>query len=340
MRYMRYTPFYKDGKQVKEYTIKNEYMKLSVINFGAAITRLVLNNGKDVVLGFQDYSDYFLNDGNLGVVVVPNGNRIARSELQLDGKTVFLEVNNHMNNLHSHSKRAGQKQFWNVTMDENQIVLTTTLSTDVDYFPGNREYRVLYRLDGPNLVIEYECLSDAKTIFNPTQHTYFNLDGQQSSSVLNHQLQIKASTYTQTDAQLIPTGQLVDVTNTAFDFREPRIIGQHIKDDEVALRYGNGYDHNFCFDDYDGTLKEVGYLKNEDTLMRIYTDMPGMQVYTGNFLANQLGKNGAYYQPYQAVALETQYYPDCIHHPDFPSSVLEANTVGKHTTIYRFEVID
>ncbi len=339
MRYMRFTGIYKDEQQVLEYTIKNQYMKLSVLNFGAAITELVLNNGKDVVLGFKNIEDYFTNVGNLGIAVIPNGNRIARSEFVLDGKTVYLQVNNNFNNLHSHSKRAGQKQFWNVEMKENELTLTRTQTEALDYFPGNRDYKIVYRLNENRLEIEYSCVSDAKTVFNPTQHTYFNLNGHSSGTILTHKLQLNASAYTETNKQLIPTGVLTSVEDTPMDFRTPTEIGKKIYSDYEPLKNGSGYDHNYCLDNYDGTLKEIGSLQGNDTLMRIYTDMPGIQVYTGNHLGPQLGKHGKNYQSREGVALETQFYPDNVNHDNFQSSILEANTPKTYTTVYSFEVI-
>lgn len=337
MKFKRFTGVYLNDRQVLEYTIKNEYIRLSVLNFGCAITELIFN-GKDVVLGFDNLADYFKNVGNLGIAVIPNGNRIKRSEFNLDGKKVYLEVNNNFNNLHSHSKRAGQKQFWDVELKENEIVLTRSQSEALDYFPGNREYSVTYRLVGASLEIEYSCISDKKTVFNPTQHTYFNLNGHDSGTILTHKLQLDASHYTATDRVLIPTGELTSVEDTPMDFRNPIEIGKKIYSDYEPLKFGGGYDHNFCLDNYDGTLKKIGSLEGNEIVMNILTDMPGIQVYTGNNLGVQVGKGKHRYQPREGVALETQYYPDNLNHDNFPSSIMEADERVTYKTVYSFEV--
>ena len=206
-------------------------------------------------------------------------------------------------------------------------------------FPGKLDFNVTYSLTKDNeLKLYYEAVSDKDTIINPTNHTYFNLDGQESDSILDQEVQIFADTFTWADNKSIPTGEIVDVTDTPMDFREFHAIGERIEADYGALKFGAGYDHNYCVNDTDAmkTVAKMRSLKS-GIIMEVSTDLPGMQLYVGNFIkGNQIGKDGKVYQRRSGACFETQYYPDAINHDNFKQPVFKAGEVLKTTTVYKF----
>ncbi|MBQ4252124.1 MAG: galactose mutarotase, partial [Erysipelotrichaceae bacterium] len=232
------------------------------------------------------------------------------------------------------------KKIMDVEMREDEIVFRCCFADMEAGLPGNRLFSVSYRLDDDNrLIITYEMTSDKDTIFNPTQHSYFNMAGHDSGSILNQQLQLNADYFTPVDETLIPSGELRAVEGTPFDFRQIKPIGRDMDLSDQQLGFGKGYDHNFVINDYDGTLRYFGLLKDPASgrQMRCYTTQPGVQVYTANYLERKDGKEGIQYQPNDGVCLETQFFPDSVNHPNFPQALLKAGETICYQTVYAFE---
>lgn len=319
-----------------EYSIKDKDLQINVLNYGATITKIIYK-GIDVALGYENLEDYFDNAASLGMSVMTNANRIADGEAVIDGKKYKLQKNDGKNNLHTHTVNSCQKKIYAISCENNKLICDIEMSDLQDGFPGNRKYRIIYELNNNRLIITYSCISDKKTIFNPTQHTYFNLHGHNKGTIVDHYLKINADRYTPTDDELIPTGKIESVISTPMDFRDYKLIGKDINDNFPALIYGKGYDNNWCLNGYDSTLKYCASLKADNILMNIYTTQPGLQVYTGNYLNGEIGKGNYAYGKNSGIALETQFYPDCCHHDNFIKSEIEANTTVIYKTIYEFE---
>lgn len=334
-----------DQKEISSYTITNQSgMKAVLLDIGAVIESLVVpdqnGNPVDVVLGFGDPSLYIENDGSLGAVVGRHANRIANATYTLNGKTYQLAVNNGPNNLHS-NPNSYYKRLWAAKTGENWVSFSLESPDGDQGYPGNFTITVTYTLSDENgLSIKYEMESDQDTLANLTNHSYFNLDGHDSGDVLSQKVWIDADAYTPSDATLIPTGEYRDVTGTPFDFRTEKTIGQDIHADDEQLKNGGGYDHNFVLKT-DGEFKKVASMAAAKTgiVMDVYTDMPGMQLYTANGTTIDYGKNGSSYKPFCGACFETQFFPDSIHHENFRSCVLKANTKFTTVTEYRFYTV-
>lgn len=340
----------KNNETVESYTLKNANgMEAEVITFGAILRALKVSdkNGAfiDVVHGFDEVCYYEdMNDTYYGATIGRCGNRIGKAKFTLNGVEYKLDVNDGNNNLHG-GFNGYERRIFEVTevVDGDEPAVTFHLaSPDMDQgFPGNLDFNVTYALTKDNeLKLTYNCVADKDTIINPTNHTYFNLDGQESDSILNQEVQIFADEFTWADAESIPTGELVDVTGTPMDFREFHEIGERIDDDYEALKFGAGYDHNYCVNETDGE-KLVAKMRSKKSgiLMEVLTDLPGMQLYVGNFIkGNQTGKDGKVYQRRSGACFETQYYPDAINHDNFKQPVFKAGEVLRTTTVYKFSI--
>jgi aldose 1-epimerase len=332
------------GEDIVLYTIENSMgMKASVMNYGAILVNLSVpdqaGDAADVVLGFDKPEDYFGNPSFFGAVIGPNGNRIKDASFEIDGVTYQLDVNDGKNNLHSHIDLGYHKRLWEGKVLPDGVAFTLQDTDGSMGFPGNKSFKVVYTLDEENaLTLTYDASSDTKTIINPTNHTYFNLDGHQSGKIVGHKLQLAASRYTEVSEGAIPTGKLPPVAGTPMDFTTPKEIGLEIDADMEQLKLVQGYDHNWVIDDYDGTLRKIGTLEGStgSRKMEIYTDLPGVQFYAGNCIAPQSGKDGAAYDVRSGLCLETQFFPDSIHQPAFPSSVFGAGKEYHSKTIYKF----
>ncbi|MGI6510603.1 MAG: aldose epimerase family protein [Erysipelotrichaceae bacterium] len=334
---MKSIGFTNNNEEIFEYVIENQDLQVTVLNYGATITKIIYK-GVDVALGYENIEDYFDNGAAFGMTVMPNCNRIKNAEITIDDKTYQLEVNDKTNNLHSHTSNSCQKKIYEVKkVADNKLICKVQLQHLEDNFPGNRDYEIIYTIENNSLKQSFSCISDTKTIFNPTQHTYFNLDGHDQKNILNHQLKIKANFYTPTDKDLIPTGEILAVDNTAVDFKEFKAIGRDIRADYKPVIYGKGYDLNFVVDGYNGKLQEVAYLTNGKILLTVESDQPGIQIYTGNYLENQLGKGNYIYQENGGVAMETQFFPDNNHNSHFFSTILNADEKKTYNVVYRFK---
>ena len=296
---------------------------------------------KDVVLGFDDPSDYKVNTAYLGAIVGRYANRIAAGSFCLSEKPYRLAVNNGPNHLHGGNKGFDQKLWDVLDHSKTRVVMSCYSPHGEEGYPGNLEIQVTYSIDDENtLAIDYQAITDATTHINLTNHSYFNLAGHDAGSVLDHVLELNADHFTPIDQHSIPTGEIRPVANTPFDFKTPQSLGKRINSNNEQLALASGYDHNFVINEYDGTLTLAATVEepSSGTTMTVYTTEPGFQLYTGNFLDGLSGKCGAIYAPRSALCIETQHFPDSPNEPDFPSTVLEAGETFRSRTEYRFGV--
>ncbi len=336
---------YPDGREITLYTISNSKgMQVSVTNIGAALVKIICSDRDgqraDVVLGFDRGEDYLKNPSFFGAVIGPNANRTGGASFELDGKVWQLDVNDGPNNLHSHKERGWHKRLWETTISDSSVTFSLEDTDGNLGFPGNRKASVTYSLDEDNaLKLHYHGISDRRTILNLTNHCYFNLDGHDSGSIEGHELQLTASRYTPADPGSIPTGEIAAVEGTPMDFRCLKKVGEGIGADFQQLKFAGGYDHNWVIDGWDGTLRHFATLKaGSGRVMKCYTTLPGVQFYAGNFIDDQTGKNGASYGFRSGMCLETQYFPDAVHKPEFPGAVFGDGTEYDSVTIYQFGI--
>lgn len=335
------------GREAALYTIANSRgMRAEITDYGASLVSLFVPDKSgapvDVVLGYEDAASYENGRGYLGATIGRNGNRIANACLEIDGVSYPLEANDSENNLHSGSKGTSAR-FWELqSCEDNRIVLTIEDADLEQGYPGNAKMTVTYEVTEDNgLAIRYEASADKKTVFNLTNHSYFNLSGQETGDILDCTLMIKASHYTPVkDKKAIPTGEIASVEGTPFDFREAKPIGRDIRADHIQLTYGNGYDHNFALDRAGDGLESVATVYSPKTgiQMEVITDCVGMQLYTANGVGGQKGKGGVVYQRNAALCLETQFFPNAVNEPNFASPLIDAGTTYRSETVYRFSV--
>lgn len=334
----------KDGIETWIYTLKNKNgIKAEVTNYGANLVNIFVpdREGKtaDIVLGFDTVTGYEDNPNFFGALIAPNANRIAKASFTLNGAFYQLKKNNGQNNLHSDEESGSHKRIWKVEEGEKEVCFSLTYKDGELGFPGEKEFLVRYSLNEENeLKISYEAYSDRETIINPTNHSYFNLKGHNRGTIEDHRITLFASKYTPADQESIPYGTIVSVEGTPMDLRKEEVIGDKIDSDFEQLRFAGGYDHNWVTDDYHSSLRKIAIVKapNEERIMEVYTDLPGVQFYAGNFIDDQEGKGGARYKKRSGLCLETQFYPDSIHKKEFPSAVFGPDRPYKSTTIYKF----
>lgn len=334
----------KDGKAVKLYSIKNKNGVIAEItDFGAILVNLLVPDasGKpaDIVLGYDSVEGYYENDCFFGATIGPSANRIANAAFMIDDVKYQLAVNDGNNNLHSDSQKGYHKCLWNAIPADDSVIFTLEDTDNNMGFPGNKKIKVTYTLTSANEVkIEYCVDSDKKTLINMTNHTYFNLAGHDSGDILKHNMQIMASHYTPVVAGSIPTGEIASVAGTPFDFLKATKVGEHIDDDNEQLRLGQGYDHNWVIDNYNGKLQKIAEVSEEITgrSMQVLSDLPGVQFYAGNCITPQSGKKGASYGKRSGLCLETQAFPNSVNEPEFPDVIYGPDRTYKATTIYRF----
>lgn len=334
-----------DGRQVDAYTLTNgKGMTAKVITYGAILTELLVpdRSGKtvDVVLGFNTLSPYLADHPYFGATVGRVANRIAKGKFTLNGKEYSLAVNNGPNHLHGGLK-GFDKQLWKArplaSSDGPAVEFTYTSPDGEEGYPGALAVKVVYTLtNSKELKIDYTATTDKPTPVNLTNHSYFNLAGEGSGKILDHELMLAADRYTPTDATLIPTGQLAPVKGTPLDFTQPTPIGARIKQIEADPQ---GYDHNFVINGGGRSLTLAARVRDPKggRVMEVLTTEPGVQLYTGNFLDGMLkGKKGAAYLQHDAFCLETQHFPDSVNKPAFPTTILQPGQTFRSTTVYRF----
>ncbi len=338
-----------DGKQVKLFTLKNQKgMEITVTNYGARIVSWLApdKDGKmeDVVLGYDSIDGYLRDKGSyFGAAIGRYGNRIAKGEFMLGDIQYKLAQNNGVNSLHGGIKGFSSK-VWEVVPKGNNELHFTLVSPDMDEgFPGELSVAMTYRLTDDNeLIIQYEAKCDKPTVINLTNHSYFNLHGAGNGTILDHQLTLNADFFTPIDSTLIPTGDLAPVENTPFDFRKPTLIGSRIDSKDQQIRFGLGYDINYVLkktEDQNVSLAASVFEPQSGRVLEVYTDQPGIQFYSGNFLNGKFpGKKGKTYGYRSAFCLETQHFPNSPNQPKFPSVVLGPDQVYSHTCIYKFLV--
>ena len=333
------------GREVTLYTLENQSgMKAEVTDLGAILVNLYVPDKaghlEDVVLGFDSAESYLKNGSFFGATIGPSANRIGGAKFEIDGVAYAVDVNDGPNNLHSHMEQGYHKQLWEAQVGEDNVCFTIHDTDGNMGFPGNKVLQVTYTLDDKNgLTLHYHGTSDRKTILNPTNHTYFNLNGHKAGSIEGHQLQLMASCYTPVAEGAIPTGEIAAVAGTVMDFTQPKTVGKEIRDSFEQLLLTQGYDHNWVVDGWDGQLRLIAVLTAPESGRRMltYSTLPGVQFYAGNCITPEPGKDGAYYEKRSGLCLETQYYPDSIHQPQFPSCVFGKGREYDSTTVYRFE---
>lgn len=337
-----------DGREVHEYTLVNRNgVTARILTYGAVVRSLVVpdRGGKmeDVVLGYDSLQDYVNDKSYFGAVVGRYGNRIAGGRFQLDGKEYELAVNDGENHLHG-GKIGFNKVLWEAEPlsqgPEPSLRLRYVSPDGEEGYPGTVTLTVTYTLTNQNeLRVDYEGVTDEPTVLNPTQHSYFNLSGSFTRTILDHVLTIEADSFTPVGRGLIPTGQLMNVTGTPLDFRTPTPIGARIDEPFEQLVLGGGYDHNWVLRGSAGQVRKAAelYEPSSGRRLTVYTDQPGIQFYSGNFLdGSAKGKGGIAYGRRTGLCLETQTFPDSPNKPQFPSPTLRPGQVYRQTTIYRF----
>jgi aldose 1-epimerase len=345
-----------EDKPVHLYTLSNgRQMSVEISNYGGIVRSILVPDSAgrvdNVALGFSTLADYVENSTNpapggsgstyFGATIGRYANRIADGKFTLDGRTYKLPKNNAPNTLHS-GPDAFNTRVWDASTEKGQdyvgLKLTYTDPDGYNGFPGTVETEVTYKLTRDNeLRIDYRATTEEPTVINLTNHTYFNLAGEGSGDVYDQVLKINANAYTPTDDTMIPTGEIAPVEGTPFDFRTMKPIGRDIRDDDEQLVLAHGYDHNWVLDGSGMRLISVAGDPESGRVLLTYTDQPGVQFYTGNFLVGDLvGTSGNTYRQSDGFTLETQHFPDSPNQPDFPSTVLKPGEEFTSTTIYGF----
>ncbi len=341
----------KHGNKISLFYLKNKNgASAAITNYGGRLVSLLVpDNNKnpiDIILGFNCIDDYFNPDeAYFGATIGRYANRIANGKFSI-GNINYQLTTNHLNNtLHGGTEGFESQVFDVVSADDEQITLSLNSTERVGSFPGNLIIKVTYKLTDDNeLIINYNAITDKETVINLTNHAYFNLNGEGNETITNHYLQINADTYTPVTNQIIPTGNFEDVSNTPFDFRSFKLIGQDIdQPNNQQLVYGKGFDHNYVLGHQKFNhpiLAATIYSPKTGINLEVFTTEPGMQFYSGNFLSgSDKGKSGKSYHSRSAFCLETQHFPDSPNQKNFPSTLLKPNETYKTTTIYKFSVL-
>ena len=343
-----------DGFDVYEYTLTNaHHMEVKIITYGGIITSIKVPDRKgqftNVVLGFDNLQDYEAKSPYFGCITGRYANRIAEGKFTLDGVEYQLDINNGPNHLHGGFK-GFDKQVWEVTKEiiEPKAVGIELhyLSPDLDQkYPGALDTYVTYRLTDKNSIrIDYKATTDAPTIVNLTNHSYWNLKGEGECDINDHILKINADYYTPDDENLIPTGEIAPVAGTPFDFRMPKPISKGLRSDDPQVVIGRGWDHNWVlnrpsFEDKSLIFAASVYEQKSGRVLEIWTTEPGIQFYSGNFLDGTIyGTSHRAYRQGDGLALETQHFPDSPNHDNFPSTVLRPGQTYETTTIFKLKV--
>ena len=329
-----------NGRQAHIYTITCGNLEAHITDLGATLVRLFVpdraGEKADVVLGFDRAEDYLNSTAYFGATVGRNANRVKNGEFFLNDNAVSLPQNDGKNNLHS-GPDSYAFRLWECKRQEENLVQFSLYSPDGDQgFPGNAEVSVTYAFTAPDtLQITYDAVSDKDTVFNLTNHTYFNMAGHDKPELAMEQiLCMPARFFTVADAESIPTGEKRNVADTPMDFRIPKAVGRDIGEDYEPLKLQGGYDHNFeVFCNPCAILTDPVSGRS----VAVSTDCPGMQMYSGNFLAGEIGKDGVSYTYRGGVALETQFYPDSVNKPDWPQPIVRAGERYHSITAFTFK---
>lgn len=326
--------------QIDLISMKNEQLEVVVSNYGCTIIKVIMadKNGHkdDVVLGYDDFTQYQTLDAYLGALVGRVANRIKAGQFSLNGQDYHLAVNNGPNHLHGGIKGFSYQVFVYTIEDEHTLKLHYLSKDGEEGYPGDLDLTVTYTLKDDTLTAHYQATSSADTLINITNHSYFNLSGHKEN-IYQHTLQIHASQFACVDSDGLTTGELKDVEGTPFDFRQPALIGERVEQDDEQLKIGKGFDHPFLFD----TQSNQVILTHEPTgrQLIVSTTLPQAQIYTANYLDGRLGKYGERYYARDAVCIETQNMPDAIHLEEHPTTLLKKGETYDEITSYQFKVI-
>lgn len=336
-----------NGEATKLFTLKNTNgMEVCITNFGGRIVSIMVpdkdGNMQDVVLGFDSVADYINVPSDFGASIGRYANRIDHGQFVLDGDTIQLPINNYGHCLHGGPK-GWQYQVYQANPIDSTTLELTRISPDGDEnFPGNLTATVLFKRRTTSHRHKYSATTDKKTIINMTQHSYFNLSGNPANAATDHILYVNADYYTPVDSTFMTTGEILPVKETPMDFTTPKMVGQDVANFEFAqLKNGNGYDHNWVLNTAGDITQPAAKLTSPTSgiSVEVYTNEPGIQVYTGNFLDGTVkGKKGIVYNQRASVCLETQHYPDSPNKPEWPSVVLEPGQTYNSECIYKFSV--
>ncbi len=334
-----------DGRIVKKSIIENENgIRVEIISYGGIITKIIVpdknNKFSNIVLGFDSLNGYLKNTPYFGAIIGRYANRIKDAEFELFGEKYFLYKNDGENSLHG-GLRGFDKRLWNMEIVKGKNAFGVKLSylskDGEEGYPGNLKVNVFYTLNNKNeLKIEYKAKTDKPTIINLTNHSYFNLKDGGKTNILSHILKIDADYFTEVDENLIPTGKLLNVSKTPYDFRKPKAVGKDIK------KVKGGYDINYVLKKRKGlSLVAELYSPQSGRVLLVYTTQPGLQFYSGNFLDGKIkGHDGIFYKKHAGLCLETQHFPDSPHHKNFPSTLLMPGETFRQITVYKFGVKD
>lgn len=333
-----------DGREVELYTLKNaDGMTLETIPYGCRIIRLLTKDKKgnlgDVILGHRTLEEYL--GGNFqGTFVGRYANRIGNAEFELNGKTYKLAQNNGCNTLHG-GPGGYHQVLWNVKEvkdgEEPSVSYTYTSPDGEEGYPGTLDLTVTYTLTKENgLVMQYDAVCDRETPFNPTNHSFFNLSGDHQKEVLGTYLTLNASKVTAVTDDLIPTGEFVPVAGGPLDFTKAKLLGDDMFAEDHLIQLCEGFDHNFCVDGTGCRKFAEAYEPESGRVMEVYSDLPGVQLFTFNRASGSIGKDGKPMKPHTAFCLETQFYPDSVHHSNFPFEYLKPGVPFTSKTVYQF----
>lgn len=337
-----------DGRDITKYTITNKSgSSIEVINLGGIIVSINLpdleGNMGDIVLGYDNVTQYLQESPYMGAIVGRYANRIANGKFSISNKEYTLAQNNTPNALHG-GLEGFDKKVWSASpfeTNENAGVILSLISEDGDQgYPGSLKVEVTYTFDDQNqLTVDYKATTDKSTVINISQHSYFNLNGHNSGQIGDHEMMINANHYTPINDTLIPTGEIARVENTPMDFRKAKPINEDINTDFKQLEYGLGYDHNWVLNQDEFSQAAKVYAPKSGRIMEIYTDQPGIQFYSGNFIDGMsYGKDNFAYAKRGGFCLETQHFPDSPNHKNFPSTLLIPSETFESKTVFKFSV--
>lgn len=328
----------KCGEPVSCYTLRAPSLEADILDYGATIQALRVQDRagqwRDVVLGYDTIGEYETNDGYLGACIGRVANRLDGAEFTLNGTRYPLAKNDGDNTLHG-GDRGFDKYVWDAEAGEDFLRFTRTSPDGEEGYPGTLRLSVTYRAANGALELIYDAVSDRDTLCNLTNHAYWNLNG--GGTVLEHTMQMNADAFLENTDECSPTGKILAVEGTPMDFRTPKPIGKDIELDDIQLRNCGGYDHNFCLRT-EQPMHEAAILRSEQSgiTMRVLTTLPGIQVYSANVLTHRCGKHGATYGKWDAVCLETQFYPNSMKCAGFEKPILKAGAIYHHVTKYCF----
>ena len=320
-------------------SMKNEQLEIVVSNYGCTIMKVLMANldghVDDVVLGYDDFKQYQTLDAYLGALFGRLATRIVKGKFTLNDEEYTLAINNGPNHLHGGIKGFSYQTFDYEIKDEETIAFHYLSKDGEEGYPGNLDFKAIYKLHNDTLTVRYLATTDKDTIINITNHSYFNLSGKKEN-VYQHLLTIKANQFACVDQDGLPTGKMRDVEGTPFDFRVPAYVGERVEQEDEQLILGNGFDHPFIFNCQDNQV----ILEHKETgrSLIVSTTLPGAQIYTANYLDGRLGKYGQHYLKRDGICIETQNLPDAIHLEEEPTTILRKGETYDETTSYQFKV--